>query len=317
MSHFLSISAVNNLEEGSAHGYSTIADPVRGFASAVYRELGVTIDPSPDGKIHRFDCPEGRRGNNACWYALFLDTRPAGVFGNWRTGLKFTWSEPGNNPLTAKERERQRGLMRLAQEQRLQEKVQAQEAAIHLAKMGWGLGRSPDAEHPYLVKKRISGNYLRQSGNILLVMLQDIDGRLLNLQRIYLDGSKRFLKGGRVRGCFWLCGNYIPESGTLYIAEGVATAATIAEAVRAPVVAAMNAGNLKPVAEAIRKKYPGLTIVVAADNDHRTAGNPGINKAMEAAASVGGCVTWPTICFHEGCTCTDFNDLEHCERAVK
>ena len=44
-----------------------------------------------DGKIHRFDGPEDKRGKKNAWYVLHSDGIPAGSFGDWRTGLSQTW----------------------------------------------------------------------------------------------------------------------------------------------------------------------------------------------------------------------------------
>ena len=101
------------------------------------------------------------------------------------------------------------------------------------------------------------------------------------------------------------------------ITEGVATAVTIAETLRQPVVAAMHAGNLQPVAQAIRGRHRHLALVLAADNDHRTPGNPGMTKAAAAARAVQGELTWPTTCGMRDCTCTDFNDTASCGRAPR
>ena len=294
-----------------------MSDPIRQFAESIHRDTGAVIEPVGDGVIHRFDDHSGKRRNGACWYVLHLDGFPAGAYGNWRTGFRASWSFTNEQVVSGAARGRATAQLEEARRQRDRKYVMAHDAAISLAHMNWNLAVPATVMHPYLARKRISALGLRQNGAILLVPLRDISGALVNLQRIFPDGTKRFLKGGRVTGCFWLLGREIPENGKLYIAEGMATAATIAETLRQPVVAAMNAGNLEAVARAIRTQYPNLALVIAADNDHRTAGNPGFTKAREAAARVGGCVTWPTVCLRDGCTCTDFNDLEHCGRAGK
>jgi putative DNA primase/helicase len=56
---------------------------------------------------------------------------------------------------------------------------------------------------------------------------------------------------------------------------------------------AFNAGNLEPVARAIRAKFPKLHIVICADNDVATPGNPGLTRATEAARAVRGFVVAP------------------------
>ena len=72
---------------------------------------------------------------------------------------------------------------------------------------------------------------------------------------------------------------------------------------------AFNAGNLKAVAVALRAKYPALKLIIAADDDHQTAGNPGLTKATEAAQAVGGFLAVPDFGADRPDDATDFNDL--------
>ena len=65
----------------------------------------------------------------------------------------------------------------------------------------------------------------------------------VELQKIEADGSKRFQNGGRVAGGHYLIGD-VGNGGTLLIAEGFATAATLHEMTDLPVIVAFNAGNL-------------------------------------------------------------------------
>jgi len=58
---------------------------------------------------------------------------------------------------------------------------------------------------------------------------------------------------------------------------------------------AIDCGNLLPVAQALRGQYPDLPIVVCADDDAETEGNPGKSKAMEAAEAVGVAVVLPVF----------------------
>jgi putative DNA primase/helicase len=69
---------------------------------------------------------------------------------------------------------------------------------------------------------------LRQWCGKLVIPLCDDSGELRSLQFIGADGSKLFLSGGRVSGCFFT----LPDTGTgaLIVAEGYATAASIFEA---------------------------------------------------------------------------------------
>ena len=95
----------------------------------------------------------------------------------------------------------------------------------------------------------------------------------------------------------------------LCVCEGFATGASVHEVTGHAVVVAFNAGNLKPVAEAIRTKHATLDIVIVADNDVRPDGgeNTGIMKATEAAAAVGAKLAVPEL---DGTKC-DFNDLHN------
>ena len=78
---------------------------------------------------------------------------------------------------------------------------------------------------------------------------------LHSLQFISREGDKRFLIGGRVSGCYFPIGK---PDGALCIAEGYATGASIHEATGTAVAVAFNAGNLLPVASALRAKFPRL-----------------------------------------------------------
>ena len=77
---------------------------------------------------------------------------------------------------------------------------------------------------------------------------------------------------------------------------------------------AFNTSNLKPVAKALRQKYPHLQIILAADNDAGTEGNPGVTKAQEAAEAVDGLVAVPRF-LNPTANLTDFNDLYRLEGA--
>ena len=70
------------------------------------------------------------------------------------------------------------------------------------------------------------------------------------------------------------------------IAEGYATAVTLAKHGKGPTLAAYDSGNLLSVANAVHQRYPDKAIVIAGDDDHATENNPGREKALAAAEAV-------------------------------
>src|SRR4029077_18077144 len=91
--------------------------------------------------------------------------------------------------------------------------------------------------------------------------------------------------------------------------EGFATMATVHEATGHASVVAFNCGNLKPVAEATRRKFPTAMILLCADDDHRTLGNPGLEKVKPPAEAVGGRLVVPEFDASRPDNATDFNDM--------
>ncbi|VDZ75673.1 putative primase [Atlantibacter hermannii] len=129
----------------------------------------------------------------------------------------------------------------------------------------------------------------------LLLELVDESGAVAAAQTITPQGEKRLLTGSAKRGAYHAVN--APESPqSVLIAEGLATALSV-HLMRpdALTVAAIDAGNLLPVAEVMRRKYPQAQIIIAADNDHHQNGeaNTGREAAEKAALSVAGWVSMP------------------------
>lgn len=120
------------------------------------------------------------------------------------------------------------------------------------------------------------------------------------------DGTKRFKSGTAVTGCYHAIGK---PNGKILIAEGYATGTTLHEITGHAVACAFSAGNLKPVAMALREKYPDTVLVICADDDHFTEGNPGLTKTTEAARAVDGLLAIPRFPATRKDDDTDFNDL--------
>ncbi|MQT89472.1 toprim domain-containing protein [Pseudomonas helleri] len=264
--------------------------------------------PVPDGAIHRFRVPDDKPGSLNGWYVLYLDGIASGAFGSWKAGGTNTWSsrEPHNNH----EAEQVRQRIEQARRQREDEQRKRQLKAANVAQRWWRDARRADPDHPYLIAKCVRPHGLRQRGDELLIPLYS-SGVLVNLQRITTNGNKRFLFGGRIKGAYSPLGRITPGR-PLCICEGWATGATLHES-GYTVACAMNAGNLKPVALALRADYPDTEIIVAGDDDRQTEaegkGNPGRTAAHDAAAACGGLVTFPEWPADAPLTLSDFNDL--------
>jgi putative DNA primase/helicase len=79
------------------------------------------------------------------------------------------------------------------------------------------------------------------------------------------------------------------------IAEGLATALSVQQfRPDATIIAAIDAGNLLPVAQVMRQRYPDAQIIIAADNDIKPGEpNTGKSAAENAAKAVSGWVALP------------------------
>lgn len=280
------------------------------FLHAIQQVLGpVDLTPVADGKIRRFHVLGDRPGTTNGWCVLHTSKVVYGTFGSWKSDVSYSWSS--RKPKSLLEATQIARDVDIARQQREAEKLQLQSAAIKLGSRLWEASNPANPDHPYLLRKRIAPRYLRELGNILLVPLH-YDGELVNLQRIHPDGTKRFLRGGRVGGCHALLG--LPEPGqTLYLCEGFATGASIHEATGHAVACAMNANNLLAAGHQLRRLYPDSPLVIAGDDDRKTEakgrGNPGRTAALRAASALGCAVTLPQFPPGAPLELSDFNDL--------
>lgn len=264
-----------------------------------------TLDwlPVADGNIHRFHVPGDRPGSLNGWYLLHGDVRPVGCFGSWKTGGYHSWrGARGEVVVRHKWSGERQATLQTSPSLELR-----QRNATRYAQWLWASATPADAGHPYLLSKHVHPYGLRQKNQHLLVPLS-CEGPPVNLQRIAPDGSKRFLKGGRVKGCYALLGSATPN-GLLYLCEGWATGATLHAATGHAVACAMNAGNLLAAGQQLRQAFPDCELVVAGDDDRLTAGNPGRRAATDAAAALGCGLIFPPWSGEEPLSLSDFNDL--------
>ncbi|MGF6636183.1 AAA family ATPase [Paraburkholderia sp. MM6662-R1] len=280
------------------------------FADALTAAGFTAPDIVADGKIHRFDGPEDKRNKKSAWYVLHVDGDMAGgALGDWKTGMRSYWSSRSENTLTPEQRAAWRAHMDRIRAEVKAEKQRQQKRAAAKARKIWAGARDATADNPYCQKKKVKPYGLKEfhDRRTLIVPVRNSARELVSLQFIYEDGSKRFLTGGEKAGCSYLFGRSSNER--ILIAEGFATAASLHEATGMPVAVSFDCGNLASVARQLRNKLPECELILCADDDAGTAGNPGWTKARAAARSVGGLLAIPAFGPDRPNGATDFNDL--------
>ncbi len=290
-----------------------MSDPLQEFREAMHRAGLVPPDViEADGLLYRFHADGDRSGTRNGWYCLHTDGRAAGIFGSWKTGFRSTWAADGKR-LNDAEHEAFAELIRAARTKANAERRAEHEARAIEARAIWAAAVPANPTHPYLIAKGVQAHTLRQAGWALVVPLFDIHGMLWNVQRIMPDGGKLFRRG-RAGGLHSPIGD-LTNPALLLICEGWATGATLHEESGHPVLCAMNAGNLLPVAKSARNSWPAAELMICADNDRKTEGNPGLTAATAAAKATGARLAVPQ--FHEGVAGSDFNDLANLRRAAR
>lgn len=232
---------------------------------------------------------------------------------------------------------------------RAQREREAQRAARRATRVWEQCATTGAAE--YLAAKGVGAHGVRftDTGAMVVPMcdgmghvhgLQFILGRQAHKERVSRTGrDKEYWPAGMSK-----TGHYHLIGGTpqrvLLIAEGYATAASLYEATSLPVAVAFDAGNLRPVSDALRRRYPAARQLFCADDDwlgkcpackkptptETPAGyapacahcgadtsalrNTGKSAAEAAALAVDGAVAWPMFA-HRGAAekLTDWNDL--------
>ena len=312
--------------------HAVAGNPEQAFQGAI-AAAGLTPPDTiiADGKIHRF-ATNDRRGDDAGWYILHLDGIAAGSFGNWREGCTETWCSIERKAQSPEQQRHYATLLKSMQNARHRGKKAEHDTAAEKAQAIWAAATTIDdaAAHGYLVTKgiqaygarlidkpaaqAIAGNLSHTlTGPLLVIPMRNAAGELRSLQFITeaSGDNKRPLTGGEKQGCHYLLGKFdaMAHGAILIVCEGFATGASVHEATGQPVAVAFDRGNLEPVCKALRKAYPGAALIVAADDDHMTNGNPGRTDASGAAKAVGGVVVFPKFPADRPDTATDFNDL--------
>ncbi len=260
-----------------------------------------------DGELHRCptnDKPQGKDGA----YVIHIDVPFSLWWCNHRTGEDGTHTAKNEGKMNKEERQAFNARVAKEKEQREKDRQERQTEAARKAQYILSQAPKADDTHPYLLRKRVPsfGLFLGRN-NELIMPIMGADGKEQSLQFIPAeeDKKKRLLTGGKKTEGFFP----IPaKDGTLCIAEGYATAASIHLATGFACLVAIDANNLQAVAHIARANHPERTIILCADNDPKegTTQNVGIEKATKAAQSINGLIA---VCPLINGRKADFNDL--------
>ncbi|MDE9563541.1 AAA family ATPase [Xenorhabdus bovienii] len=159
-------------------------------------------------------------------------------------------------------------------------------------------------QSPYLIAKGLHcpNQRLLKDGSLLLP-LTTLDKKVTGALLIWPDGKRKHLFGSKKKGSLIALSVWEKYPDTVLITEGYATALTVNQLYNGLVLAALDEGNLFPVAKTIRERWPDAKIIIAADNDWHASGeldkdgkpkkNVGKISAEKAAHAVNGWLTLP------------------------
>ena len=310
--------------------YQDVLDQLRAF--------GLIVDTLRIGEARPVRCKvEGDREKRG-WYILHElplsegGSLIVGSYGQWRGNENHAQKIElrRDNPLSDAQRDALR--QRMAEDRKRADQalaVQHAKAAARAEQTWAKLAREGDS--PYLAAKHVQAYDLRFTPNgCAVVPMMDAAGRVHGLQ--FLRTAAQAKQGRRPTKEFWPAGlakkghfhliGSPAGNGIVLIAEGYATGASLHAATGLPVAIAFDAGNLLPVATALRKRYKLAQILICGDDDCFSAGNPGMTAASAAAMAVDGAWLLPrfadevgrrTAFDERGTKLSDFNDLHAAE----
>jgi putative DNA primase/helicase len=264
-----------------------------------------------DGRLHRAPAADDKHGAKSIWYNLHPDAPASGAGGNWRTGARVKWCSKSGCTLTPAERETLKRRIEIDRQQAEAERDCRHKEAAQRAARIWASALPAAAGHPYLTRKAITPGIARATGGALILPIIDFGGALYGLQFIDAHGAKRFISGMAKAGHFVPVGPMPDGSRPLWIAEGWATACTLATMrPTACVIAGLDAGNLGTVAIEARRRWPGAAMVIAPDFDA-----VGRKKGLEAAQNARARILPPPPVVPPGAT--DWNDVAVATREAR
>lgn len=263
-------------------------------------------------RLTRVDTVNDKKGKASGWYIYseFPSSHDpsiiygVGTYGSWKLSDKNNFQSIEQNAFNSKERDYYLAKIERMKQQKDEEQLKVQSEKAIYALQIWE-GSSEVTNHDYLTRKNIkSVDGIKVSNNGDLIIPVCYDNGITSLQFIKPDGSKKFLGGGKIKGCYFkIKGN----NDIIYITEGYATGYSIYEATSHSVYVCFNAGNIYEVASYVKNKYPDNKIIIAGDDDQFNDVNTGRVKAIQTAEGLGLEVIFPEFDSLDG-NPTDFND---------
>lgn len=218
---------------------------------------GLILDhPLADGRWHRTRTTDKPRKRNGA----YLWTGDRGVVKNWATMEDFAVYKDENSAPSHADMARRLQQARDARERDIAKRNRAADEAEAIVQRcefvvpaaaipskAWRMGKAAVHAHPYLVRKGLPRASALVLDGVLIVPMW-VGKRLVNVQRIAEDGTKRFLPGGTAKAAYHRIGN--PNAREQWLVEGYATGLSVKAALErlhadAAVVVCFSAGNLK------------------------------------------------------------------------
>jgi putative DNA primase/helicase len=273
----------------------------------------------PDDQVHRLRSDDDANGKATfIVYSLMLEgDKCFGWVRNHKTQIveSYGFSSKERIQLTPEEKKAQAEKIRKHKEEREKQQQESHEKASEQAQKFWEASEIPFDTHQYLKRKGVDLSDVRERDGDLVIPLRDVSGKLWTYETVSAAGEKRYMPGGKKKGCFYLIAKERDDFSHVFVCEGVTTGASIRAAVpSSPVFCAMDAGNLEPVAREIRSKYKNATIIIACDNDRFGEKNTGVESGQKAAMAVSGHAFIPQFKDNDPKRkLTDYNDLHSSE----
>ena len=311
--------------------------------------------PMMDGILRRVRVNGDKGAQKSGAYVGYIDGIPAGFIQNFKTGFIGNWKyekldiSPYSDELIYSKKtqilSKDNTVFIQRQLQREKELENEYKKTAKILYDEFLTAKFAVLDHTYFIKKRVYKNYgLKQDrfGNLLMPLF-DINEKFWSLQRIFPNGNKMIgalLSNkqkqnsekllAKKRGNFFVLSDDMDiydknlvklnieallKYNKVYLCEGFATAASVCEACKMPVIVGIDVGNLEFVVQDFSARFRNIHIIIAADNDAKKEKKSGINIGKEKAMQIKNNFKNVSVCipiFNDteiSSGYSDFNDL--------